>query len=456
MESKKSLTQSKTMDEKNENQKASSTSFVSSKMNKYPLLSRTRPVGLCNLGNTCFLNSALQCLSHVTPLTLFFLHDLPKIQANGRSNSDETHSYGKVVDAYLEFLQKMWEDDCKRFSPDCLRNAIGALAPQFATYQQQDAQEFLVFLLNTLDNELQKYTNADHTIITELFCNTIQSTTVCRKCQIDSKITSNVICFLPVSLIQNERSFEIHFIPFRGDRNVYPIAISANRSVQDLVQKFMKKIQLSYHRLRVCPFDQIDEQYEMKTLLCEISEDKILIIDEGYDGRYQHYSTLSYAADNLTLYDCIRNFVTPETIKKFWLCKKQCDGKHAVKQMQFFSLARVLIVQLKRFTDENGLMEKIETYVDFPINDLDASRFDSETSHRHPNATYDLIAVSNHMGSVYGGHYTAYARQSVGEPWYLFDDSLVTRLDDQDQIVTKNAYILIYLRRELTEKEHKV
>ena len=97
-------------------------------------------------------------------------------------------------------------------------------------------------------------------------------------------------------------------------------------------------------------------------------------------------------------------------------------------------------------------MRKLDQYVDFPKNGLNLSICYSHTASPPPNIIYDLIAVSNHMGSIHGGHYTAYARQRVGEPWYLFDDRIVTRVYDDRNVVSRNAYILVYIRRENDEK----
>lgn len=445
---KKSHAQSDITDEADGRQESSEVNFTSLRMSNYPLLERPQPVGLYNLGNTCFLNSALQCLSHVAPLTLFFLHDLHKIHIDPPMNSDNIYHYGKVTDAYLKFLQNMWSGENKRFSPDGIRNAIGDLASQFTTYQQQDAHEFLVFLLNTIHNELKSSTNTNRTIIAKLFFNTIQSTTTCTECEANPKITSNVTCFLPISLVQNKRSFEIHFIPCRGDKSICSIAVSSNGSVQNLIDNFAKEMVLRYHRLRVYRWNDVGKEYKMKILLREIPEDKLMILDDGFDYECVDYSYTSYGADSLTLYDCIRQFGTSDTIEKFWLCKEGCHGKHAVKLMKFNCLAPVLIIHLKRFADENGLMKKINTDVDFPTDGLDMSEFEKGTARRRSNAIYDLIAVSNHMGSVYGGHYTAYARQNADKPWFLFDDDRVTRLDDQNRVVSRNAYLLIYLQRE--------
>lgn len=54
------------------------------------------------------------------------------------------------------------------------------------------------------------------------------------------------------------------------------------------------------------------------------------------------------------------------------------------------------------------MRDKLDTLVDFPINDLDMSEFLI-----NPNAgpcRYNLIAVSNHYGGMGGGHYTAFAK----------------------------------------------
>uniref|UniRef100_A0A8C0RX33 ubiquitinyl hydrolase 1 n=1 Tax=Canis lupus familiaris TaxID=9615 RepID=A0A8C0RX33_CANLF len=59
---------------------------------------------------------------------------------------------------------------------------------------------------------------------------------------------------------------------------------------------------------------------------------------------------------------------------------------------------------------------------------------------------YDLYAVCNHHGTMQGGHYTAYCKNSVDGLWYCFDDSDVQQLSE-DEVCTQTAYILFYQRR---------
>lgn len=61
---------------------------------------------------------------------------------------------------------------------------------------------------------------------------------------------------------------------------------------------------------------------------------------------------------------------------------------------------------------------------------------------------YDLYAVSNHFGSLHGGHYTAYGYNSLVNKWYEFNDSSVSNVSDISDITSPGAYLLFYRKRE--------
>lgn len=90
------------------------------------------------------------------------------------------------------------------------------------------------------------------------------------------------------------------------------------------------------------------------------------------------------------------------------------------------ALPQVLVVHLKRFSYTSRLRDKLTTPVDFPLEGLDLSSHLLTEQEVPP--VYDLFAVSNHMGSLGGGHYTAYAKQPGTERWYCFDDSRVSEV----------------------------
>lgn len=65
---------------------------------------------------------------------------------------------------------------------------------------------------------------------------------------------------------------------------------------------------------------------------------------------------------------------------------------------------------------------------------------------------YDLVAVSNHYGSLAFGHYTAYAKNFETGKWYDYNDSSVSSVysynSEGNGVVTKDAYVLYYVRKD--------
>ena len=118
--------------------------------------------------------------------------------------------------------------------------------------------------------------------------------------------------------------------------------------------------------------------------------------------------------------------------------------------MEVYKTPEFLIIHLKRFSHSRGSMfgdstKKISETVDFPINGLDLTRF--IVGQNSQKVLYDLYAISNHFGSLSGGHYTAYAQNCVSKRWHEFDDTNVSKASEFD-LVGKAAYVLFYRKRQ--------
>lgn len=149
----------------------------------------------------------------------------------------------------------------------------------------------------------------------------------------------------------------------------------------------------------------------------------------------------------VSLFSCLEAFLTEEPLgpDDMWYCPRCKEHRQATKKLDLWKLPDILVVHLKRFSYSRYLKNKLDTFVNFPIGNLDLSKYvKSKDGQSH---VYELYAISNHYGGLGGGHYTAYAKLIDENRWYHFDDSHVSSVSEAE-IRTAAAYLLFYQRVE--------
>ncbi|PON98373.1 Ubiquitinyl hydrolase [Trema orientale] len=151
------------------------------------------------------------------------------------------------------------------------------------------------------------------------------------------------------------------------------------------------------------------------------------------------------AQDSVSLYKCLEAYLKEEPLgpENMWYCPSCQKHQQASKKLDLWTLPDILVIHLKRFSYTRFLNTKLETYVDFPIDDLDFSAYVNRKNSQ-PSNQYSLYAISNHYGSTGGGHYTSFIRHDHGR-WFDFDDDRVLPVIDE-RIKTSAAYVLFYRR----------
>uniref|UniRef100_A0A674J9N3 ubiquitinyl hydrolase 1 n=1 Tax=Terrapene triunguis TaxID=2587831 RepID=A0A674J9N3_9SAUR len=170
-----------------------------------------------------------------------------------------------------------------------------------------------------------------------------------------------------------------------------------------------------------------------------------------------------------TLDECFQLYTKEEQLAPddAWRCPHCQVLQQGVVKLSLWTLPDILIIHLKRFRQVGERRTKLSTLVRFPLRGLNmaphvAKRSQAGAQALGPWATwkqlpylhessqleslYDLYAVCNHHGSMQGGHYTAYCRNSLDSHWYSYDDSAVEPVLE-DEVSTRGAYILFYQRR---------
>jgi len=158
----------------------------------------------------------------------------------------------------------------------------------------------------------------------------------------------------------------------------------------------------------------------------------------------------------ISLDDCLAEFTKEEKLGEddLWYCPRCKKHQQATKKFDLWKVPDILAVHLKRFSNSRALRDKIDAFVDFPIEGLDLTSLVGERRvgtrlaqsgvdiHElgirdiEEPLIYDLYAVDEHLGGLGGGHYRAYALNHETEQWYHFDDSYVTRTEANEAVVS--------------------
>ncbi|KAG7309478.1 hypothetical protein JYU34_005446 [Plutella xylostella] len=327
--------------------------------------------GLKNLGNTCYMNSIIQCLNNTAILVNYFCNG-QYLQHVNRSHGTR----GQIAEELAAVVRALWSGQYRFIATKDLRNEVGKHQRAFRGCEQQDSHEFLTILMDWLHDDLQVPTHQP------------------------TKET------LPPA----EKAWQEY-----------------TKCKESLVLRLF--------------YGQMKSSVHCKT--CSASS-----------LTYESFSNLSLELpskhNRCTLQDCLNLYLHGETIPG-WNCPNCNEKRDAVKKLDISRLPPILVIHFKRFyVDPKEYMcnayRKKQTYIDFPLEDLDMRPF---SLHGSSNQLYNLYAVSNHYGSMEGGHYTAYCKSSVYGKWYKYDDHVVTEIP-ASEVKSSAAYILFYTSRSVT------
>jgi len=402
--------------------------------------------GLYNLGNTCYMNATLQCLFATDILNYYlkkgkFKNDLKEGIINIEINKckdilklNPHISLDKLIEFILskksmlkenfknsltysmyQVFSMMWNLNCI-IKPKKLKEAIGRFCPKFEGYQQHDSEELLYCIFERLHDELK----------------------------IDKKIKKFKVT-QEISEYFSRRKILLNMIKENPENQLYKEnlkkLISENYNSDIIINslEYWKNYLDKNHSVITTLFTGLFSS-EVKCKNCNnknINFETFNILELSLIDKNGNIIT--------NLEDCLKFFCELEEVDDY-NCENCKTKTIALKKMSIFQLPPKLIIQLKRFNSKNRNSRsrggKIDELIKFPLTNLDMSFTQNEI--KPLTDKFNLYATVNHSGGLNGGHYVANCKNLIDGNWYHFNDSSISYVNDEKNIIDDSAYVLFY------------
>lgn len=350
-------------------------------------------MGFNNLGNTCYMNAAIQALlsSNIMNSRIYkYTHD----------NKDKVKEYSPMLFEYVKIIftlmYKNGEDRTNSNNRDILipkdfKNTLSQENKTFAGYSQQDSHELITFLLDSFtefskeckpekkDPKSKTVFTGIRKILRDTYFGSYRQVIMCNVCKnITSNVFEHVDIILPVNRKQRIQQHNIHNI-----HNIHNANNRDNRDNRDNQDRDTSPITIAECFNKYCAVEHFDK------------ESKI---------------------------DCDK-------------CKTRTNSS---KKMALDYVPELTILTINRFEGTKKIEEPIKI---FPRIELDGYLL-------------RLISTVNHHGStIHGGHYTAYVSRcyydnngEINEKWYVADDSNIREIERSVVLNDPKIYLAMYER----------
>lgn len=344
--------------------------------------------GVSRYNNIMGITCYMNSILHILQQIPIFVKYIYNFEFEGLLLNDKNNYV--IYELYRLFKISI-EKDNSIITPKTFKKIIGEKNNMWNEFNHQDSQEFFNFLISQIKEEIGSKSH----FISSLNCHTLQNMTISDS--IDNIIATNMF--------------------------------------------------INYKSYEYSPLNEMFNGLFKNTCLCTCCK--------SINIKFEPFLTLAIDIntknEQVELYDCLDMFCDDQQLDTN--NKRICDfcglsNKSYTKSL-LWTPPKILVIHIKRF----GITtQKITTKVNYPIKNLDLSKYIDPKSQFKTNCKYDLIGINLHQSlghckNINAGHYTSIIKNMINHKWYLYNDSNEPKLQtSMNDLQNKDAYLLFYYR----------